>query len=182
VSRTTNVSRQRAFLSVFGQTGNIKLAAQAAGIVRMTHYRWMEDEEYRGRFEEAKRDALDTLHAEAHRRGVLGWDEPVVYQGAICYTQEAKGKPKKPVAIRKYDSNLLMFLMKGLAPETYRDTWRGEIKHSGSISRGPDLSRLTDEQLADLKRIAQSAIPAAEAIVESAVDRSGGAETGETED
>lgn len=180
--RKTNYARQRAFLSVYARNGNIGLAAQAAGITRQTHYDWLEDAEYRQQFEQARQEAVDVLHAEAHRRGVLGWDEPQVYQGAYCYSQDTKGRRTGQVVIRRYDPNLLMFLMRAADPATYRDTWKGEIKHSGAIGRGPDLSRLTDEELRDLKRIAQSAVPAAESIVESGVDRSGGTETGETED
>ncbi len=181
--RTPKTAVQQAiFLAQYREHGNLTLASEAAKVARTVHYRWLEDEDYRRLFEEAAEAATDRLLAEARRRALEGVSEPVLYQGMLCYEQTANGKRGKQIVLQRYSDNLLMFLIKGARPEQYRDTWKGEIKHSGAISRGPDLSRLTDEELRDLKRIAQSAIPAAEAIVESGVDRSGGAETGETED
>ena len=166
--------QQAVFLAQYREHGNLTLASEAARVARSRHYQWLEDEDYRRLFDEAAEAATDRLLAEARRRALQGVAEPVLYQGMLCYEQTANGKRGKQIVLQRYSDNLLMFLIKGAKPEQFRDTWKGEIKHSGAISRGPDLSRLTDEQLADLKRIAQSAVPAAEAIVESGMDRSGG--------
>lgn len=148
---------QRKFLASYSVLGNLTLAAEAARVSRTSHYQWMDEEEYRAAFLEAQEHSIDLLVGEARRRGCEGWEEPVVYQGGLCYERTKDGKRSpKPLVIRKYDSNLLMFLIKQARPE-FRDTWKGEIKHSGAISRGPDLSRLTDEQLDQLEALAKLA-------------------------
>ena len=95
---------QRAFLAAFRETGNVCLACKAAGVGRSSHYRWLEDDcEYRAAFDLAKEDATDVLEAEAHRRAVEGWEEPVGW-----YKGRAGG------TVRKYSDVLLIFLLKGL--------------------------------------------------------------------
>ena len=144
---------QRKFLASYSVLGNITLAAEAAQVSRKSHYQWMDEEEYRTAFLEAQEHSTDLLVGEARRRGCEGWEEPVVYQGGLCYEKRPDGKKSaKPLVIRKYDSNLLMFLIKQARPE-FRDTWKGEIKHSGAISKGPDLSNLTNEQLQQLENL-----------------------------
>jgi hypothetical protein len=77
-----------------------------------------------------------------------GWEEPVIYQGGLCYAMGKDGKPsKEPLTTRKYSENLLMFILKGGRPEKYREYFKGELKHSGSLANNPDLTQLTDEQL-----------------------------------
>ncbi len=77
--------RQKAFLAAFRETGNVRLACKAAGVGRSTHYRWREkDSEYREAFDQAKEDATDVLEAEAHRRAVEGWEEPVRLPRPSC--------------------------------------------------------------------------------------------------
>ena len=65
-------------------------------------------------WDEALRIACDLMEGEARRRAVEGVLEPVFYQGAKCGT------------IRKYDSQLLMFLLKAHDPK-YRDNSRVEV-------------------------------------------------------
>jgi len=182
MKRTPRKATQQAvFLAAYRQHGNISLSCEAAKVARARHSEWLHDEEYRKAFGEAAETAADRMVEEARRRAVEGITEPVLYQGSLCFEPTTAGKRGKQIVLRRYSDNLLMFLIKQARPE-FRDTWRGEIKHSGAISRGPDLSRLTDEELANLERIARSAIPAAEAIVESGVDRSGETAESETED
>ena len=168
--RPRRISQRERFLAEFAKHGNIKLACEYARIDRSRHYEWLrEDPEYAARFEEARQDAINTLEAEAHRRAVKGWQEPVIYQGSI-----AIGKNKKPVTITKFDSTLLIFLLKGAAPEKYRDTWKGEIKHSGAIATQTlDVSNLNDEQLTQLSLLLQAA-GIADAETPAAGEGSGG--------
>ncbi len=121
---------KRAFLAAFRQTGNVCLACEVAKVGRSSHYRWLEkDSEYREAFDVAKEHAIDVLEAEAHRRAVEGIEEPVGwYKGVAGGT------------VRRYSDVLLMFLLKGLRPEQYRE--RYEVK--GSLAN-LDLRRLPDE-------------------------------------
>ncbi len=126
---------KRAFLAAFRETGNVRLAREVAKVGRSSHYRWLEkDPEYREAFDVAKEDAADVLEAEAHRRAVDGWEEPVGwYKGVAGGT------------VRRYSDVLLIFLLKALRPERYRE--RYEIK--GTLAN-LDLRRLPDDLIARL--------------------------------
>jgi hypothetical protein len=124
---------QSAFLAAFRATGNVRLACKAASVGRSSHYRWLEkNSEYREAFDLAKEDAADIIEAEAFRRAVVGVEKPVGWY---------KGKPGGTV--REYSDILLIFLLKALRPEKYRE--RVEVR--GSLAH-IDFNRLSDEQLA----------------------------------
>jgi hypothetical protein len=167
MNRSTAGSRRR-FLEVYARVGNIGEACRQANIGRATHYEWLADPEYRAAFETAKEEACDSLVEEARRRAHEGVEEPVYWQGAVVGTT------------RRYSDNLLMFLIKGQRPEVYRDQWKGELTHTGvmAISRGPDLSQLSDEQYNSLKQVLG---PALQLPVEAGLggtDPEGGPEEG----
>ncbi len=124
---------QRAFLAAYREMGVIKRACKVAGVGRRTHYAWMDaNPQYREAFEAAKEDAADILEAEVYRRAVEGVEKPVGWY---------KGKPGGYV--REYSDVLLMFQLKALRPEKYRE--RYEVR--GTFAN-IDLNRLSDEQLA----------------------------------
>lgn len=144
------LNRQHVFLETYRTIGCITQAAQAAKVDPSAHYKWLQnDPEYRQAFDAAQDAAVDLLVAEARRRAVEGDGEAALYQGALCYERLPNGKKKQIVINRKSDV-LLMFLIKAARPETFRDNFRGEIRHTGSISSGPDLSALSDAQLEQL--------------------------------
>ena len=108
---TTHGLKKRAFLAAFRETGNVRMACEAANVGRSSHYRWLEaDAAYGEAFELAKEDAADILEAEAKRRAVEGVEEPTGWY---------KGEPGG--YIRRYSDTLLIFLLKGLRPEVYRE-------------------------------------------------------------
>ena len=152
-------AKRRAFLAAFAKTGNITVAAQKARVDRTAHYVWLKDSEYRAQYEAAREHACDLMVEEARRRAVEGWDEPVIYQGELSYpkrwNQETQQEEPSdiPLAIRKFDSTLLMFLIKGARPDVYRDNWSGEIKHTGNIdvAHRIELTRLNDAALDQLE-------------------------------
>ena len=93
--------------------------AEAAGIDRDYHYYWLKsDENYRLAFEQARKMAGDRAEDEVYRRGIEGFDHPVIYGGKITGTYKA------------YSDNLAMFFLKGLRPERYRDN-QAEITFQG---------------------------------------------------
>jgi hypothetical protein len=147
-------TRQQIFLRLYAMYGNLTTAATGAQVDVRAHYKWLEEEEYRQAFERAHETAVDLLEAEARRRAVEGDEEPVIYQGGLCYEKLPGGK-KKQIVLKRRSDNLLMFLLKSKRPEVYRDTWKGELKTTAIVSRGPDLSRLTDADLDYLERIAE---------------------------
>jgi len=130
-------AKRAAFLAAYRNTGNIKLACEAAQIGRSAHYRWRaSDPDYAEDFERAKGDAVDVLEAEARRRAVDGWVEKVGW-----YKGQAGG------TVRRYSDVLLIFLLKGAAPEKYRE----RVEVSGAMAK-IDFGRMTDEQLSRIAR------------------------------
>ena len=124
--------KKRAFLAAYRETGNVKLACESGRVGRSSHYRWLEqDPDYAEEFEQAQKDAVDVLEAEARRRAVEGWEEKVGW-----YKGQAGG------TVRRYSDTLLIFLLKGAAPEKYRE--RLEVR--GALGK-IDFTRMTDEQL-----------------------------------
>ncbi|MCH7717721.1 MAG: hypothetical protein IH876_16480 [Gemmatimonadetes bacterium] len=126
---------QRAFLECYREMGVIRRACKVAKVGRSSHYEWMEDNPaYRAAFEAAKEDAADTLEAEVFRRAVTGVEKPVGW-----YKGVAGGK------VREYSDLLLMFRLKALRPEKYRERVdvRGVLAHL-------DVSLLPDELVARL--------------------------------
>ncbi len=104
---------------------------------RATHYEWMEkNPAYRRAFEEAQEDAADTLEAEVYRRAVTGVEKPVGW-----YKGVAGGK------VREYSDVLLMFYLKALRPEKFRERYevRGTLAHL-------DLRRLPDDLIERLAK------------------------------
>ncbi len=78
--------------------------------------------------------AADVLEAEAHRRAVEGVEEPVGwYKGVAGGT------------VRRYSDVLLIFTLKGLLPDIYR-----ERKDVQSVLTHVDVSQLPDELVARL--------------------------------
>ncbi len=113
--------KKAAFLETFAKLGNVTRSAQAVGIDRKMHYYWLEhDEEYREQYQESLSTFKGLLDFECFRRGVLGIDEPVVYQGQISVHRDAEGQPiidpetRKPipVTVRKFSDTLLIVKMK----------------------------------------------------------------------
>src|SRR5688572_14466256 len=69
------------FLNHLGRTGNVRLAAEAAGIGRMTVYEHRAaDKVFAAQWEEAMQNAADVLEAEAHRRAVEGVQKYVTHK------------------------------------------------------------------------------------------------------
>jgi hypothetical protein len=109
------------FLDALSSSGNVTAAARRAGVDRGTAYRARAAAaEFRAAWEEALEVATDALEAEARRRALEGWDEPVFFGGQEC------GR------IRKYDSTLLMFLLKAHRPEKFREN--SAVQHSGDLT------------------------------------------------
>ncbi len=139
--------KQEAFLTQFRICATVSHSAKLALISRRTHYLWLEkDPAYAEAFEAAKVVANEALFKEAWRRAT-GFDEPVIYQGK--QSLDAEGNP---LVIRKYSDTLLIFLMKGAMPGTYRE--RFEVTGGGGAPLIPyvdkRLSKLTDEELKEL--------------------------------
>ena len=100
------------FLKAFADTGMVGKSAVLAGVNRKTVYRWRQtDQTFSKAFEEAKEEVLESLEAEAMRRAKDGVPVPIYHQG------------KEIGTIQKYSDLLLIFLLRALKPEKYRDNF-----------------------------------------------------------
>jgi hypothetical protein len=118
------------FLAALEASGNVSAAARRAATHRCTAYRHRQaDPEFRAAWDEALEVAMDDMEAEARRRAVDGWDEPVFYEGKVCGH------------IRKYSDALIMFLLKAYRPE-FRDNDR--VVHSGDTTTTVRIEYVND--------------------------------------
>lgn len=108
------------FLELLASNGNVTISAQALNLDRRKLYRLRDEQpEFRDAWDSAMAEAADHLEAEARRRAVEGWHEPVFYQGdEVGY-------------VRRFSDTLLIFLMKGANPEKYRDRSSTELSGPG---------------------------------------------------
>jgi hypothetical protein len=123
-----SLERRRLFLRAFAVRGVVTEGLRAAGVSRSAVEHWRETSEW---FEElyltAIEEAADRIEAEAFRRAVDGYDEPVIYQGMMTTVlDEASGEPRA-LTVRKYSDALLQTLLRGARPEKYRESHRVEV-------------------------------------------------------
>jgi hypothetical protein len=138
-------SLQAAFLAAYEKCGNLTTAAKASKVHRSNHFRWLQsDEAYKAAFADAQQVAIETLEHELRIRATKGVAEPVIYQGRVCHEPvlDPEGRPivdvvgdetiprMKPLVIWRKSDVLLMFMLKGLAPEKYRDN--AKVEHTGA--------------------------------------------------
>ena len=135
-------TKKRAYVIALAETGNRTQAAKVAGIGRTTPYDpgWSQDTALQSALAQAQEAAADLLESEAYRRAVDGVNEPVGW-----YQGRAGGM------IRRYSDVLLIFLLKGLRPEKYKD--RIELR---GVLANLDLSQLPDHLI---ERIAKGEHP-----------------------
>lgn len=148
LQRLATLKAKARFLREFAECGNVLRSAKAVKVGRRTVYDWLQvDEEFKALYGQAHEDALDELEEEARRRAVDGVLEPV-YQGG-----------KKVGSIRKYSDTLLITLLKGKRPETFRERFEHTGKDGGPIkSQTEHVMKAAKASLLDkLQRLATRA-------------------------
>jgi len=123
-----SLSRQVAFLRAFAIRGIVLDGIEAAKVSRglVNGYWRKEDEWFSTLYDMAVSEAADRIEAEAHRRAVTGYDEPVIYQGLPTRITDAETGEEKTLTVRKYSDQLMALLLKGSKPEKYRDNHKVE--------------------------------------------------------
>lgn len=115
-----------AFLTALAELGVVTTAAKAADVGRRTVYHLREsDPSFAAAWDAAMEEAADVLETEARRRALEGWDEPVFGSGGTGVGTVQVG------TIRRFSDTLLIFTLKGLRPEKYRE--RFDQKLSGAL-------------------------------------------------
>lgn len=112
----TNAKKQTDFLASFSDVASVSKACKKTKLARSTVYEWLKtNEDFKKRYNEACKVAVAALEDEAIRRAHEGTLRPV-FQGG-----------KKVGTVREYSDTLLIFLLKGLAPEKYKDRVHSEV-------------------------------------------------------
>lgn len=147
VQRNVTATKRATFLDSFRNCGVLRVAAEAAGIHRKTHYEWLKtDPKYREDFDTATRDAIEALEYEAITRATVGSLKPIFFKGEAitipCQEDDSQAfpDPDKPGHHRKLymeatkSDILLMFVLKHLDP-SYRENHVLTIEdHTGSMA------------------------------------------------
>lgn len=123
------------FLESLSSGTSITTACKTARVGRSTAFDHRQrDEDFALAWHEAAEAGADLLEDEARRRAAEGTLKPV-YQGGKLVGE-----------IREYSDTLLIFLLKGKRPETYRDNVK--VEHSGTVAH--DLASKSDAELRQL--------------------------------
>lgn len=106
------------FLYMYPTHGTIEATLRAIGLKsRTTFYDWLKtDVAFKASFEEIKRVYIERMEREADRRAIEGVNKPVFYKGKLVTDKDGN-----PVTIKEYSDTLLIFRLKALAPEKYRE-------------------------------------------------------------
>lgn len=134
--------KQAAFLTalVFS-AGQKNKAAKLAVVARASHYRWLKESgTYRALFAEAMAQVVEVLEDECTRRAVNGVPKGIYFQGGKCGTEQV------------YSDGLMMFLLRGAAPEKYRE--RTELK--GEVTHNLKFAGTMEDLLSTYRKLTQA--------------------------
>ncbi|HEY9028274.1 MAG TPA: terminase [Burkholderiaceae bacterium] len=124
---------RKLFLMALAEVPVVQHACDAAGVSRSTVYESRAgDPAFAKAWDAALEAGVDRAEAEAIRRAVTGFDEPVVYQGRMMMVQATKpdglavvdlaGAPVMiPVTVRRYSDTLLALILKGRRKSVYSE-------------------------------------------------------------
>lgn len=143
---------QDVFLQSFSLTANVRAACLKAGIDRRTIYEWAEhDQGFSMRYEIAKKDADDLIRAELFRRGVQGYEKPVISMGKMVLDKDGK-----PMMERVYSDNLLSLLAKARMPE-FREKQQIAITQHSNEQEALLAQHMTSDELDAMSAIMERA-------------------------
>lgn len=130
-----------AYLAALREIPVIRHACEAAGIDRTTVWRLRKDDEAFAEAEEAAmEEGVDRAEKEAFRRGIVGFEEPVIDKGRLAYryeryeTEDIDGNKTEhyrvlldehgqpvPLTVRKHSDAILALVLKGRRKKVYAE-------------------------------------------------------------
>lgn len=149
------------FLQALALVPVVAHACKAAGIDRTTAYSARDhNEDFAKAWDDAMENGVDEAEAEAFRRAVQGFEEPVVYQGAVSYhvqrdaqgnpvmgadgrpvlLVDAKGNPV-PITVRRHSDALLTVILKGRRKRIYAERTELTGAEGGPVATLDDATR-----------------------------------------
>lgn len=143
----------RAFLASLSEQGNIRLACESEGVKidRSTAYRLREsDPAFAAAWAAALDQAADLLEEEARRRAYEGlrrvkFDRgrpimvPVVGADGLIVRDADGNAELVPYVEHEYSDTLLIFLLKGVRPEKYRQRMDAQLSGPGGVPLAPPI-------------------------------------------
>jgi len=148
--------QKQRFLEAFRQHGNITRACDEAAVrdkqgqvlepgpERNSIRRWVgDDPEFAEALATAREEAADYAEYELWRRGVLGVEKPVYYQGA------------RVGSYREYSDQLLLAQVRKLRPAEWREQQAIDVRTQAAltVTTRQDLSRLDEAELEALETL-----------------------------
>lgn len=146
---------RKRFLERYRVHGNQTLAAAEVGISRRRVQQLRrESEEFRAHYDEAAEEAADRLEAEAWRRAVEGVRRKRFNRSGQPIVDPDTGEQYTE---QEHSDTLLIFLLKGLRPEKFRENLRVDgklgLEHSGTLRHSiRELQQLPPDELVRLYR------------------------------
>lgn len=149
----------KAFLVALAEFGNVRHSCEVAGIDRKTAYNLRDaDKTFATDWEQAQEEAADLLEQEARRRAERGVQRLKFHKGSPIMVP-AIGADRLPIkdddgkfvmvpyVEHEYSDTLMIFLLKGIRPEKYRE--RQEITGKDGAPLFPDFERSLQKAYAD---------------------------------
>ena len=120
-------ARKRTFLTALAIAGVVTSACETTGVSRKTAYTWRDgDPAFADEWDDALATATDRLETEAHRRAVLGVEEPVFHRGQLVFKRDEKGEIVRdsngdpiPMTVSKRSDRLLEILLAAKKPTEF---------------------------------------------------------------
>lgn len=168
-----SAAAQARFCAVLSQQCVVGRACDAVGISRQTAYHHRANNpDFAKAWDDAIEHGVDLAEAEAFRRAVQGYEEPVVYQGQITPRMapvfDAEGRPviddvtkahkwapvlddqgrPVPLTVRKYSDALLTLILKGRRKKVYADRTEltgadgGPVAHLDETARHARIAQI----------------------------------------
>jgi hypothetical protein len=131
VATKLTVKKRNAFLKALATCGNVSASCITVGTTRDAVYKLKKrDEKFAEAWEDAIQQGADELEEEARRRA-MGWDED-------RYTKEGA-----VYLVNRHSDLLMIFLLKGLRPEKYKDrvSHDAEVRTDNRVVYYPDNGR-----------------------------------------
>ena len=159
---------QEAFLAALRQMPVVQYACDAVGIERSTAYRARKaDPALAEAWEEAMEAGIDRAEQEAFRRGVHGFEEPVIDKGRLAYryTRSVDDEGKEhyavaldehgqpvPLTVRKHSDPLLALFLKGRRKQVYADRTELTGADGGPVAMDETARSARVAQLVEMAR------------------------------
>ena len=118
--------RHEAYLERLAETGRKLASAKAIGGSYKELQEWRKEPAFKAAeaeaLEEFREAAKEKIFSEAMRRAVEGWDEPVIFRGALCPKNPDgplfSGGEEEFLTVRKHSDTIMVRLLGMLVQET----------------------------------------------------------------